>query len=280
MSNIQDKNVISFIHSGCGGDFISSLSTVKLMTEKYGKKARIILDATGGTQVNDQQTNEVIRVTTVGKGLNFSKSECEFIFPLVKAQDYVEDVIIYDGSNKENVFNYDYNLNKMRLIFNDKNAVEKTNRNLEYLYKFQLGLQTVDSGPWLQCEKIEIPKKICVVRSTRYQSAHPWIKAHQPILEKNSIFIGTELEHKVFQNAFEFIPEYVKIENALDAAKILNSSDLVIANGTLFYWIAVGLGCKNIINELCNDVLTTYYQDKDNISYISGLRQFKKINFG
>lgn len=41
-------NFINFLHSGDNGDIIASLSTVKLLTEKNNKKAKLYLDISGG----------------------------------------------------------------------------------------------------------------------------------------------------------------------------------------------------------------------------------------
>ena len=49
---------------------------------------------------------------------------------------------------------------------------------------------------------------------------------------------------------------------------------MFIAPGTLHYWIALGVGHKNIVNELGVDIPTTYYKSNPNVAYIQGGRAF------
>lgn len=92
---------------------------------------------------------------------------------------------------------------------------------------------------------------------------------------KDSFFLGTDFEHIVFKDAFGFAPTYLKTKDALEAASLIQSAKLFIGNGSLMYWLAVGLGHPDIINELCVDVPTTYYRDRPNIRYIQGGRMYK-----
>ena len=66
--------------------------------------------------------------------------------------------------------------------------------------------------------------------------------------------------------------EYYKCKDALDAANVIAGSNLFICNSTFFYWVAVGLGHKNIVHELALGACmgSTYYQDLPNIRYIMG----------
>jgi hypothetical protein len=65
---------------------------------------------------------------------------------------------------------------------------------------------------------------------------------HEDKFKYSSHFIGTQLEYDCFVNSCSFNPVKLEIQNALDASAIINSSDIFISNGTLFYWIGVGLG--------------------------------------
>lgn len=128
--------------------------------------------------------------------------------------------------------------------------------------------------PWLEVVPKEHAKKVCVARSTRYLSAHLWLGCRAKALEKEAFFLGTKFEHDVWKNAFGADIEYVRTKDALEAARLIAGSKLFIAPGTLHYWISLGVGHKNIVNELGVDIPTTYYKSNPNVTYIQGGRAF------
>lgn len=97
---------------------------------------------------------------------------------------------------------------------------------------------------------------------------------HIDLLDK-AVFIGTRLEYECFKNAMNGHVEnlkYYECKDALDAADIIAGSDLFVCNSTFFYWVAVGLGHKNIVHELALGASrgSTYYEGLSNIRYIMG----------
>ena len=94
------------------------------------------------------------------------------------------------------------------------------------------------------------------------------------MLHDSAYFIGTDLEYAAFCDSVRLSPERYSIRNCLDAAVILNSVDSVIANSSLFFWVALGLG-KSIIHELPIGIPTTYFKDGPEIKYLQGMRLFK-----
>lgn len=114
-----------------------------------------------------------------------------------------------------------------------------------------------------------------IARTPRYTSAHVAIASMENKLMKEGFFLGTEFEHKVFKETFDFAPKYIKTNSALDAACHIAGCSTFVANGTLMYWIAVGLGHQDILHELCNDVWTTFYKNALNIRYMQGARWVK-----
>lgn len=271
---------LTFLHSGKGGDCIASLSFVKFICEKEQAKAIFFLDCTGGLTSGDEETNNIVNRQTGNKGLNFPKSTCEFLKPLIEAQEYVSEVHIYDGGTE--LPKIDYNLNKFRLCFIDQTLVQKSMTNLEYAHYEAFGYDHPKTlVPWLKIPTSQVvysSKPIVIARTPRYTSAHLWIASQEHILKNEAVFLGTEFEHRVFQECFDFAPEYRKVKEALEAASILAGSDTVIANGTLLYWIAVGLHNANIIHEVGVDIPTTVYPGElPNISYIQGGRMFRRL---
>lgn len=263
---------LTFLHSGDMGDIVSSLAAVKELCEKQNKKAILYLDTSGGMTCNDDQLNKIISMQSHGKGQKFNDSGYEFLRPLLVIQDYVADV--QKWTPEISLDKIDYNLNKFRYAFCDRNIAQMTNQNLMYLHQVACDLKFGWKGPWLQCEKKEFPKKTVIARSCRCQSAHAFFCVYEQQIGAKAYFIGTDLEYAAFCESIKFSPERFQVKNALDAAILLNSSEQIIANSSLFFWIACGLG-KSMIHELPIDIPTTLFKDAPQIKYVQGMRFVK-----
>jgi hypothetical protein len=118
-------------------------------------------------------------------------------------------------------------------------------------------------GPWL--DPIDVPqkRKILLARSNRYHSSDQLYLVQRG--ETSIGFMGTDLEARCFKDCTRIEVPRVAITNALDAAKEIAASEKFIVNGTLFYWIALGIGHKNIWHELAVDIQTTYFPNGDEL---------------
>ena len=259
---------LTFLHSGDLGDFIAGLCSVKELCEKYGKKAIIIADTSGGLKCNSEALNKIVQMQTRGHGLKMNERGWNFIKPLVEFQPYVERTMLlkeYSGTS------VNYNLNWFRQKFNDKDAIKQTNQNLVFLHQMACGLGYGYKGKWLECPDVPKSGKVVVARSTRYQSSHPIYEAMEKPLKEKGVFIGTSFELEVFKNCFGFAPEHHDVKDALEAAKEIKAAEAVVFNSTLFYWIAVGLGHPAILHELPVDVPCSYFPNQiPFIKYFTG----------
>lgn len=267
----MSEKTINFLHSGDMGDIIAGMATVKEICERENKKAVIYLDTSGGMSVNDDTLNKIIVMQSNGKGLKFNDNALAFLAPLLQAQDYIEKVEKYSGPH---LCHIDYNLNLFRKAFRDKQTILKTNQNLMYLHQVACGLDFGYKGPWLKVPSVDDGRHYDTVlaRTSRYQSAHVFYAAYENRL-KEAQFIGTDFEYALWENAFGWKPIRHKVENALEAAQVIASADHFLSNGTLFYWIALGIGHKSIVHELGVDIPTTYGKDFPNVKYIHGLHE-------
>lgn len=260
--NDTDK-VISFKHSGDMGDIVSSLPTVRAICEKENAKARMVLDATGG------RTDPYVTAMTK-EGNKFSSYQAEFLKPLLEAQEYVSEVKI-DETGTENA---DYNLNMFRREFSNRDTLNETRQNLMYLHQSAFGLPVGYTGSWLEVETDKDPEGTVIARSTRYQSAHLALESMIQMMNKEHVpysFVGTDLEYSAFKDCFRFAkPERKIVKDALEMARTIADADTVICNGTLFYWIAVGLGHHRILHEMANNIMTTHFHETKDFKYFNG----------
>ena len=266
---MSSEKTISFLHSGDMGDIIASLPTVKEICERENAKAILYLDTSGGMLSNDdEELDNVIRTQTNNRGLKFNDAGYEFLAPLLSVQDYIGKVEKYSGPH---LCHIDCNLNAFRKAFRDKQTIIKTNQNLMYLHQVSCGLEFGYKGPWLKVPNDDgtLMYDTVLARTSRYQSAHVFFAAHENRL-KQAHFIGTDFEYALWENTFGFKPVRHNVKNALEAAVTISKSHYFLSNGTLFYWIALGLGHGNIVHELGVDIPTTDGKDFPNVMYIQG----------
>lgn len=241
---------LNFLHSGDMGDLIAGLYTVRQICEREGAKANLFLDTNGGKH------DPLIMRQSKGEGLKFNMACYEFLKPLLEVQSFVSGVAKWNASLPVTI---DYDLNEFRKIFFDKESLQATNQNLVYCHQYAFGLPMECIGPWLDPIEVETKRKVLLARSTRYHSSDQvyLIQKGEPSMG----FMGTDLEAQCFKDCTRMDVPRVEISNALDAAKEIAASEKFIVNGTLFYWIALGIGHKNIWHELGEDIPTTYFKN-------------------
>lgn len=261
--------MIKFLHSGDMGDMVAGLATVKEICERENQKAIMICDTSGGLY------NRWIKAQSQGGGLKFKNAGLSFLKPLLEFQPYVASVKEWDGKEKP-----DYDLNEFRSIFFDRTKLQATNQNLLFAHQYAMGLEMGYKGPWLATPDFVHARQILVARSNRYHSSDQvYLLTKAKYSENNNAFIGTDLEYKAFRDCIQTEVNRVHVSTALDAAREIASSNKFIVNGTLFYWIAVGMGHPCIHHELGVDIPTTLFPPQmPNITYWQGLhRQIPKV---
>ncbi len=257
---------LTFLHSGDMGDIISSLHSIKQLYDKTKKKAILYLDITGGMTCNNSDLNTSIKNSTYAHGLRFNETSYNFLKPLIEIQPYIERVEQWNPG-----ITVDYNLNYFR--FPSMLGIKHNATNLLHLHQVVCKLPVGYIGPWLFCPKKEFSKKIIVVRSCRYQSCSLFYRHNYKQLRDKAFFLGTDLEYRAFTEEVRFPPAKYTVKDSLEAAILINSSDLIYTNATLFYWIAAGLG-KNIIHEVALGISNTCFKNcAPNIRYMQGGKQ-------
>jgi hypothetical protein len=236
----------SFKHSGDLGDIIYSLPTIK--------------DLGGGILYLDLTNGKSDEYCIKQGYTKFNKHSYDFIYPLLKNQNYINDIKIYENQS------IDINLNKMRSYFVGEKS--RTNYNcLVDLHRQSFNLDFYDVNiPWISCgDPIKFDKKIIISRSPRYQSNWAFFAGQKDFFSKNAIFIGLKKEHEYFEWAVETKIDFIEVDNALTMAKIIYGSDIFIGNPTFSLSLAVGLPCKKIIQEFDKNCPTTYFPTKTNM---------------
>lgn len=242
----------TFKHSGDLGDIIYSLPTIK----KLGGGV-LYLDISGG--INDSACiNQCL-----DKKTKFNLDAFNFIKPLLKEQNYIKDVLIYNNENIK------YNLNEFRNKFNS--PTRNKNKNLVDLHLETFNLSTwSDNDSWLTINSnpVILNKKTLINRTSRYTSNYSWFFSNKYNISKKAIFIGLPKEHEYFEWTFDIKIDYHPVNNALDIARILLGCNALVCNQSFILSVAIGLGSVSIVQEVDPRVPNCVFQFKRNMSYI------------
>jgi hypothetical protein len=218
----------TFKHSGGLGDIIYSLPTIKALGGGV-----LYLDIEGGK-------DEPVIMGERGDGrIRFDLNGYNIIRPLLLEQPYLKDVVLWQRQP------VDHNLNDMRKVPASRRAF----RLLDAFFASQFPPgSTVSDAPWLtlNSEPIKLPKPIIINRTARYQQKDARWEMNKPLWLPQGIFIGLEIEHRIFQHTFECKIDYYKTNDALEIARILMGAQQLIANQSFVMAIAIGLGTSFI----------------------------------
>lgn len=228
----------NFSTMGTFGDTIYSLCLMKMVG---GGNLYVKLNAL------DDFARNVIGWQDAGPARGrYTERDYEVLEPLLNAQDYLDTVQIWNGED------LDYkeldNHWKMHLL-------KGWQGNQTECYALTLGMDIHDPEikkkllfePWLTpVDPIKIPGKPFVVnRTSRYLYGNPseeWYAWVESGLGDYSVFVGSEQEHKDFESQFNVKIDYLKTDNLLELARVIQGCEHFIGNQSVALSIAIGLG--------------------------------------
>lgn len=203
----------TFSHSGKLGDIIWSLPFIRFLG--------------GGNlylKINqyDQGSNEI----------KLTQETADSILSLLRCQPYLNDVQIYNGES------IDYDLDKFRTkIFQVKTSIAGS-----FFHAFDLGHIDFEHEldiPWLEVEPdLQFKNKIVISRTSRYLTGNPevnpfYIFLRDRNISRHGVFLGTEKEHRKFQELHDISIEWHQTETVLEAARIIAASKFYVGNENL-----------------------------------------------
>ena len=234
------ETTTSFSHAGSIGDVWASCPVIKKYYEKQGKKAIVYL-------VKDQRAHYYDGATHPTKNKDgelvmLNEQMIEMMKPLLLAQEYIEDVRIYNGEEIR------VDLNKIRETF-----VGMPNFSINMWYFMVFPDLICDlSKDWFvvpETDKDLAKEKILINRTERYQNRnidYSFIKE----FEDNCLFIGTMREYNNFCINFDLNIKKLNVNSFLEYAQAIKQSKFYLSNQSQGFQIAEGIHHPRII-EWC-----------------------------
>lgn len=228
----------------------------------------IMKKAGGGTLYLDLMARELPlnRLGThVIKPALFNQQLFDFVKPLLEAQPYVKEVLVYTG-NEEITFDLDC----YRICYFVPELMEKTRGIMMLALKETWGTAVSFKKPWIEIpEKKELDRKLIVGRSILWHGGEVMYTINRDDITEGAHFLGTQTEYLSFINVSSSAPWRLNPVNMLEEAEMVMDSEKVMCNDCDLYWLSLALGVKSIDFELCPDVYNCL-NDNKKVRYFLG----------
>lgn len=236
----------TFAHFGNTGDILASLPAMREFYNKTKIKPTLYLVKDHPAEYYNEAVHPI--KNEFGQNVSLNEVMISMLMPLLKQQDYLQDVIMIESKDYES-YNIDFNLSKIRDAFYNI-PFGDIRRWYFYLY------------PELACDLskqyILVPDtdkdfakdKIVICRTERYQNEqidYSFLKEY----EDNLVFSGTMREYNNFCMQFDLNIRKLNISNFLELAQALKQSKGLMSNQTMIFQIAEGMKIPRVV-ELCS----------------------------
>ena len=225
---LKDKKEISFLHSGNLGDIINSLPVIKEISKN--KICNLFIEKNKLLPTQAQNLNHPL-----GK-YYLTENSVNKILPLLKKQDYIKNVNIFNNQKIDINLNFfrelpiNFNIDSVRWYFHITGA--HANLNESYIY----------ADPHK-----DIKNKIVIMRNTRRKSYiinYKFLKNYKDLL-----FIGLENEYKDLKKEVPNL-EFYDCKDFLEVAEIIKASKFFLGNLSFGYTIAEGLKIPRLLESV------------------------------
>ena len=239
-SAIKKKKILNFMHSGHLGDIINSLPLIKEIST--GSKCNLYLE------VKKKKSKEDLNNGHPFGEYYLSKNAADKLIPLLKKQEYIHNIEIYN--NQE----IDVNLNLFREL--------PINFNIDSIrwYFHLAGVHADLSNPYIAVElHRNIRNRIVILRSLRRQNnmiSYEFLNKYE-----SPLFVGLKEEYENLKKIIKNLEHY-DCKDFLELASIIKSSKVFIGNLSFGYALAEAIKTKRLLESGANFPLV-YPNGKD-----------------
>lgn len=209
----------TFRHSGDLGDVIAALPAIRQL---------------GGGRIICCEPETKLEGLTARESLKGKRFE--MLKPLLLAQPYITGVEWSDEIKHATHTTWEF---RAKLL---------PKESLAHAQARHLGLDFLETNPWLTVPNIQPNLRVVIARSLRYHNPL-WDPIWPEIgkrYEKKLLFVGLPAEHDAMERIMDRTILHAHTPNLLEAAKVIGSSQLCISNQSCPAWIALGLGHRYI----------------------------------
>lgn len=233
----------TYRHSGTLGDLIYSLSIVKKMSNDDVDFQVALHNIEHCVAQYGYRPDEV---DPAHRG-RFTPADFSLLKPLLERQSYIKKVSTWQQGDPEPMVDLDKIRGTLFRGF-EGNYVQA------YHLAFGLPFSMADfDNTWLEADPVTVAP-IVINRTPRYRCPNGdavWQQlTAEANLEKNGIFVGGVTEHSDFVERTGINVEYYPVRDFLELANVVAGADLVMANQSFVYSVAMGLGKSTVLETI------------------------------
>ena len=218
-SGYLDKRQVRFMHSGKSGDIIYAIPAMREMN-RFGNDIELYLN--------------IIQPHSGKVDKHFSEKTIEMLLPVLQFQPYIKKSEIFSNQS------IDVDMDAFRFI-----DIPLDRSNLASWYSFAFNVFPDLAKPWLYARKKEEYSN-CIVLSKSKRYGNPNLNRAFLKEYKDLIFLGTEDEYKSMRTELPSLV-WIKVDNFLEMADIINSCKLFIGNQSMPFAIAEALKVQRVL---------------------------------
>ena len=222
-NNIQNKNELSFLHSGHSGDIINALPVIKELSKTHKCNLYIQINKPLNLSYHKHPAENVL----------IDERIFNLLLPLLKSQKYINKVEKYENQNID--INFDI-IRELPTSINFDNA--------RWFFHVS-GVQYDLVEPYLDVKANELAKnKIVIHRTFRYRNYFINYKFLNDY--KNLLFIGIKDEYEDLKKEINNL-EFYNCKDFLEMAMLIKSSKFFIGNQSVGYDIAEAIKIPRLL---------------------------------
>lgn len=239
----------TFAHFGNSGDVLAATPALRQFYRSTNIKPILYLIQDYPASYYKGAVHPV--TDSLGNMVSLNEGMINMLIPLLKAQNYLEDVRSMTAQQIEaNPTLIDINLSEIRNTF--CNIPYGDIRRWYFHVYPDLVCNLAEQYLFVPDSEIDLAKnKIIITRSERYlnpQVKYNFLKEY----ENNLLFVGTEIEYHIFRLRNELNIERLIVNDFLELAQALKQSKGHISNQTMAFQISEGMKLTRAV-ELCSD---------------------------
>lgn len=226
--------MIDFKHSGFVTDIIYALPAIKKVCEMNDEVATLHLEINLDNEDKDKPGHPYSPFKLIGE-------EVKQLRELLVSQEYIEDVVVYDGDTSK--INVDLDLFRTQ-------PINFSSGNIPRYYFSMTGISESLEKPVLEVEGDEQYKdKVVISRSLIYQNKNVDWRVLNEFKDTEFYFLGSVIEFKDIQTKLDNVV-HVTPKDFKEVAEIIKGCSLFVGNQNRYFAIAESLKVKRML-EVC-----------------------------
>lgn len=272
---MENNEAVGMKHMCNPGDLIASMASLKSYYEQTGRKVILYQQLNLKAEYYASATHGTLADDGSGTMVCMNKHIFDMIKPLIVAQEYIEDMRVYEG--QQLFLDLDV-IRKQKFVNIPHGDIQSW---VAYAYP---DLAPDLSEPWITLPEKDLPikewikNKIIINFTERYRNGHInyfFLRKYKHRL----VFAGTEREHLLFCNAWGIDMPRLEVKDFLELAYAIKYCKYILCNQSMCWGISRSMLTPHIL-EMCQyavNCLPFHYKQSKGFYHQDGVEHYVDI---